>query len=179
MKVFLISGKARHGKDTTGNFLQEAYEQKGYKVCRSQISKYLKVYVKDYFGWDGAEETKPRKLLQELGTDVIREKLNKERFFIDRTFEDIEILSYFFDIMIITDIRLPIEITAINEKIKDVVSINIERVNFESPLTGSEQKHKIENGMDDFKDYDYQLINDTLDKLKNSAYQIAEREVIK
>ena len=49
MKVFLISGKARHGKDTTGNFLQEAYEQKGYKVCRSQISKYLKVYVKDYF----------------------------------------------------------------------------------------------------------------------------------
>jgi hypothetical protein len=42
MKVFLISGKARHGKDTTGNFLQEAYEQKGYKVCRSQISKYLK-----------------------------------------------------------------------------------------------------------------------------------------
>ena len=179
MKVFLISGKARHGKDTTGNFLQEAYEEKGYKVCRSQISKYLKVYAKDYFGWDGTEENKPRKLLQELGTDIIREKLNKPRFFIDRTIEDIEILGNFFDVMIITDIRLPLEINAIKDNVKDVVSVNIERINFESPLTVSEQKHKIENAMEDFKDYDYQITNDTLDKLKLSAYEIVEREVIK
>ena len=179
MKVFLISGKARHGKDTTGNFLQEAYEEKGFRVCRSQISKYLKVYAKDYFGWDGTEETKPRKLLQELGTDIIREKLNKPRFFVDRTIEDIEILSNFFDVMIITDIRLPLEINAIKEKVQDVVSINVERINFESPLTPNEQKHKIENAMEDFNDYDYKLINDTLDELKINAQQIAEREVIK
>ena len=179
MKVFLISGKARHGKDTTGNFLQEAYEQKGYKVCRSQIAKYLKVYVKDYFGWDGTEESKPRKLLQELGTDIIREKLNKPKFFIDRTIEDIEILSNFFDVMIITDIRLPIEITSIKEKIEDVISINVERLDFESPLSKSEQKHKIENAMNEFKEYDYEILNDTLDKLKINVYEIAEREVIK
>ena len=179
MKVFLISGKARHGKDTTGNFLQEAYEEKGFRVCRSQISKYLKVYAKDYFGWDGTEETKPRKLLQELGTDIIREKLNKPRFFVDRTIEDIEILSNFFDVMIITDIRLPLEINAIKEKAQDVVSINVERINFESPLTPNEQKHKIENAMEDFNDYNYKLINDTLDELKINAQQIAEREVIK
>ena len=176
MKVFLISGKARHGKDTTGNFLQEAYEQKGFKVCRSQLSKYLKFYVKDYFGWDGSEETKPRKLLQELGTDIIREKLKKERFFVNRTIEDIEILDNFFDVMIITDIRLPIEINAIKERFDDVIAVNIQRINFESPLTAGEQKHKIENGMDDFKDYDYEIINDTLDGLKISALEIVEKE---
>ncbi len=176
MKVYLISGKARHGKDTIGNFIQEIYESKGLKVCRSQISKYLKVYIKDYFGWDGKEETKPRTLLQELGTDIIREKLNKPRFFIDRTIEDIEILGNFFDVMIITDIRLPLEITSIKERFDDVVTINIERINFESPLTDKQQHHKIENAMEDFKDYDYEVINDTLEELKQTALNIVESE---
>ena len=176
MKVYLISGKARHGKDTIGNFIQEIYEAKGLKVCRSQISKYLKVYIKDYFGWDGKEETKPRTLLQELGTDIIREKLNKPRFFIDRTIEDIEILGNFFDVMIITDIRLPLEITSIKERFDDVVTINIERINFESPLTDKQQHHKIENAMEDFKDYDYEVINDTLEELKQTALNIVESE---
>ena len=92
MKVYLISGPARNGKDTIGDFLEKDYKEMGYKVCRTQIAKYLKMYIKDYFGWDGSEETKPRELLQRLGTDVIREKLGKERFFVDRTIEDIDIL---------------------------------------------------------------------------------------
>lgn len=45
--------------------------------------------------WDGSEESKPRKLLQELGTDVIRNKLNKAEMFIERQLDDIEIYSYF------------------------------------------------------------------------------------
>lgn len=176
MKVYLISGKSRHGKDTTGDFIQKEYERRGKKVCRSQISKYLKIYVKDYFGWDGREESKPRTLLQQLGTDIIREKLNKPRFFIDRTIEDIEILSNFFDVMIITDIRLPLEITAIKERFNDVVSVNIKRINFESPLTDKQQKHKIENAMENFNGYDYKVTNDTLDKLNIDAINIVERE---
>ena len=125
MKVYLISGPARNGKDTIANFLEDEYVRRGYKVCRTQISKYLKMYIKDYFGWDGSEETKPRDLLQKLGTDIIREKLKKERFFVDRTIEDIDILSHFFDVMIISDIRFPLEITGIKEAYDDVVSINV------------------------------------------------------
>ena len=66
MKVYLISGPARNGKDTIGDFLEKEYKEMGYKVCRTQIAKYLKMYIKDYFGWDGSEETKPRELLQNL-----------------------------------------------------------------------------------------------------------------
>ena len=69
MKVYLISGPARNGKDTIGDFLEKDYKEMGYKVCRTQIAKYLKMYIKDYFGWDGSEETKPRELLQRLGTE--------------------------------------------------------------------------------------------------------------
>ena len=176
MKVYLISGAARNGKDTIANILEEEYKRKEYKVCRSQISKYLKQYVKDYFGWDGEEETKPRELLQTLGTDVIREKLNKPRFFVDRTIEDIDILSNFFDVMIISDIRFPIEITAIKEAFNDVVSINVKRINFETELTGKEQAHKTETALNDFDGYDYKIINDTIEQLEKDVIDIVNKE---
>lgn len=176
MKVYLISGPARNGKDTIANFLEDEYVRRGYKVCRTQISKYLKMYIKDYFGWDGSEETKPRDLLQKLGTDIIREKLKKERFFVDRTIEDIDILSHFFDVMIISDIRFPLEITGIKEAYDDVVSINVNRINFETELTGEQQKHKTETALKDFKDYDYNIINDTLEKLEKDVIDIVSKE---
>mgnify|MGYP005797410089 CR=1 FL=1 len=33
MKVFLVSGRARHGKDTMSRMIAEKYEQMGKKVC--------------------------------------------------------------------------------------------------------------------------------------------------
>ena len=134
------------------------------------------MYIKDYFGWDGSEETKPRELLQRLGTDVIREKLGKERFFVDRTIEDIDILSHFFDVMIISDIRFPIEITGIKEKFDDVVVINVKRINFETELTAKQQSHKTETALDGFNDYDYCLINDTLEGLERDVKEIVHKE---
>lgn len=176
MKVYLVCGKARHGKDTIGNFLEEIYLDKGYKICKSQISKYLKQYIKDYFGWDGSEEKKPRQLLQQLGTDIIREKLKKERFFVDRTIEDIEILSNFFDIMIITDIRFPIEVDAIRERFDNVTVIHVERINFETELTTTESKHKTETAMDNYNKYDYCIINNELDDLKQQIMNVVNVE---
>lgn len=176
MKVYLVSGGARNGKDTIGNFLEKEYARRGYKVCKSQISKYLKGYVKDYFGWDGEEKTKPRELLQQLGTDVIREKLNKPRFFVDRTIEDIDILSHFFDVMIITDIRFPIEITAIKEAFDSVKAIHVERINFETELTTSQQAHKTETALNSFSDYDYEIVNDTLEQLEIDCISIIDKE---
>src|SRR5574344_566673 len=176
MKVYLVAGAARNGKDTIGDFLQKLYEEKGYKVCRTQIAKYLKMYIKDYFGWDGKEETKPRELLQKLGTDVIREKLNKPRFFVDRTIEDIDILSHFFDVMIISDIRFPIEITGIKEKFDNVRTIYVKRINFETELTDKQKAHKSETAMNEFTDYDYKIINNTLEDLENNVRDIFNKE---
>lgn len=178
MKIFLVSGAARNGKDTIGNFIEEYCHENDIKVCRTQIAKYLKMYVKDYFGWDGSEETKPRTLLQELGTDIIREKMNKPYFFVNRTVEDLEILSNFFDLAVITDIRVPLEIETIKKNFDDVVVIKVERINYENEMTEKEQKHKIENSMNDYNDYDYILINDTLDKLNNDVIEVLKKEVV-
>ena len=96
-KIYLLSAKARHGKDTAAGFLKKFYEEDGKKVIFSRAAKYIKFYAMEMTDWDGSDETKPRELLQQLGTDVIREKLGKAEMFIERQLDDIEIYSYFYD----------------------------------------------------------------------------------
>ncbi len=179
MKIILIGGKARNGKDTLGNFMKEYYERHGHKVCIMQISKYIKHFAIDYFGWDGREETKPRQLLQELGTGVIREKMGKDYFFVTRLVEDMEVLDNFYDIAIVTDVRLPLEYKFVKEKHPDATSILIKRINFENEeLTAKQQHHVTETALDNYTDVDYIVLNDKLDELKLEGEKIA-REVIK
>ena len=171
-KIYIISGKARAGKDTTGSYIKEYYESKGKKVINLAFADYIKMYAKKISDWDGSDESKPRTLLQELGTDLIRNKID-EYFFINRMIEDIKVYSYFFDIIIITDARLVKEIVAIKNNFKDVVSINLERTNTESELTCLEQNHITETGLDGYSDYDYIIINDgTLEDLRKKVFDL-------
>lgn len=179
MKIYLISGKARHGKDTVANFLKTKLENNGNKVCFVRYAAYIKFYAKEYFGWDGEEETKPRELLQHLGTDIIRKQIDP-LFHVNRILQDIEVLSFFFDTIIIPDVRTPEEILIPKQKFDKVVSINVFRPDFESELNKKEQAHLTEVGLDNFKDYDYEIINDgNLDKLQEKVLEIAEKELIK
>lgn len=177
MKVVLICGKARQGKDTLADFIEEAYKNKGLKVCRMMYGAYIKYYAKTYFGWDGQEETKPRELLNYLGTEIIREKIDKY-FHVNRVMQDIEVLSNFFDVAIISDIREPIEVTTPKEKFSDVVSIHIKRPDFSSDeLTNDQKKHYTECALDNFNDYDCEILNDgSLDDLKEKAISFVEKE---
>ena len=171
-KIYLICGRARHGKDTIAGFLKKFYEEDGKKVIYSRAGKYIKFYAMEMTDWDGSEESKPRKLLQELGTDVIRNKLNKAEMFIERQLDDIEIYSYFYDAIIVPDIRLPREIDSVREKFDNVVVIKVERINFETSLDSNEQAHVTEIAMDNYDDVDYIVTNDTLDKLEKDIYDI-------
>ena len=171
MEVILIAGKGRHGKDTTGNIIEEYLKEKGFKVARAQISRPLKEYARYYFGWDGREETKPRDLLQQLGTEVIREKLGKEDFFVNRTIEDIEVLSYFFDFLIITDIRLIIEIEKIS-KVTKPLKLKIVRKDFDNGFSEEQKHHRTEVELDNYDNCDYIIENTTLDKLKEDTIKI-------
>ena len=175
-KIYLISGSARHGKDTIAGYLRKCYEEDGKKVIYSRAGKYIKFYASEMTDWDGSEETKPRELLQQLGTDIIRNKLNKAEMFIERQNDDIEIYSYFYDAIIVPDIRLPREIEGVKEKFSNVVTIHVNRINFENDLTDSQRKHATETAMDNFDDYDYKLINTTLEKLEEDVRAIYKKE---
>lgn len=172
MKIYMIAGKARSGKDTLGDFLIKELEKKGKKPCRIQIAQYIKYYAMKYFGWDGSEETKPRDFLNHLGTDIIRNKINPD-FHIDRLIEDFEVLSHFFDTFVVSDVRFLNEIIKTKNKFNDVVTIRIERESDE--LSDKQKNNETETALDDFNDFDFFVDNNgTLENLEEKAKKIIE-----
>ena len=171
-KIYLISGKARHGKDTFSSYLKSCYEKSGKKVIVTQLSKYIKYYAREITGWNLTEEDKPRELLQQLGTNIIRERLGKEDLFIKRMIDDIEIFSCFFDAIIISDVRLKKEIDDLRSVYPELVAINIFRPNFDNGLTEEQQRHKTEIDLDDYDKFDIRVINTTLEELEKTAEKI-------
>ena len=172
MRIILIGGKARSGKDTIGDFIIEQLESKNKKVCKIQVGQYIKYYAQKYFGWDGSEETKPRELLIHLGTDIIRNKID-ENFHINRLLEDIKVLSYYYDYFVVSDIRFPIEIEKIKENYDNVVSIKMIRESDE--LTSDQKENRTETSLDNYDNFDYVIINDkSLDDLKEKAKEILQ-----
>ena len=171
MKIYLVCGKAKSGKNTVSSIMKEYLEKNGEKVCEIQITRTIKGYIKDYFGWDGREETKPRKLLQDLGNKIRNKDIN---FHINRLFEDIEVLEDMFDVFIINDIRFPMEIEKIKDKFKNVEAIGVEMENYVSPLKEDEQKDITEHALDDYDNYDYKIINRNIEELKQDVINILE-----
>jgi len=173
-KVYIFAGKARSGKDTSASYIKSYYESKSKKVAILQYSTYLKEYAKKITNWSGSDIDKPRQLLIELGTDLIRGKIDRY-LFVNRMIEDIIVLSYFFDILIISDARLVEELEVPRKKIKNVKIINIKRPNFDNGLTKEQQKSLTESALDNYTDYDYSIINDgTLENLNEKIIKMIE-----
>lgn len=171
-KIYIMCGKAKHGKDTFSAFLKKVYEKNDKKIIVTQLSKYIKYYAREMTGWDLSEETKPRELLQQLGTGVIREYLKKEDLFINRMIEDIEVFSCFYDAIIISDVRLKKEINDLRKVFPDLICVHVNRPNFDNGLTPEQKNHKTEIDLDDFTDFDVEIENTTLELLEESANKL-------
>jgi len=167
-KIFIISGKARSGKTETAKIIENYYKEK--KCITISFAYYLKDYVKRITNWDGSEETKPRELLQQLGIELIKNKIDN-KLLINRILEDIEVFSYFYDIIIISDARLVDEIESIKNKYKNSISIRIIR-NEENNLTENEKKHITETDLDYYKNFDYVITNNYYEELVNDIYNV-------
>lgn len=171
-KIIIIAGKARAGKDTVATFIKEKMNNK--KIINLQYSFYIKEYAKKISNWDGSEENKPRELLQKIGTDIVRNKIDKH-FFIKKIIDDIKVYSYFFDVITISDARYKDEIDIIKEIYDNAISIGIVRPNFESGLSSTEKMHATEIDLDNYENYDYKIINDgSLLDLEQKVEQILE-----
>lgn len=176
MKLYVIGGKAKSGKNTFGKFLREELKNYGYRPCVMHLTEPLYSYAKNYFEWNEHSNEKPREFLQKMGVEIIKKKLGKKTFLLERLVEDIEILSEFFDVFIITDARLKDEFDYLNEKYNDIVSIKLERDGFVEGLTEIEKQHITENDLDDYNAFDYQIKNTSILELKKHAKDIIAKE---
>lgn len=171
-KIILISGKAGHGKDSLAKMLSNQLEELGYKVSIDHFARYLKDMCKIYAGWNGEKDEYGRKLLQEIGTDIIRYKLELYDFHVNRICEDIKICQKYFDYVIIPDCRFPNEIELPKILFENqVISIRVNRTNYETNLTVEQQNHLSETALDDHK-FDYTIEAKDLGELEIKSKNI-------
>ncbi|MBQ4634263.1 MAG: hypothetical protein IJO33_02180 [Bacilli bacterium] len=175
MKIFLIAGKAGSGKAEVAKMIKEFYIYKKENSIITGYSKYLKMYAKEMIDWDGNENNKPRKFLQDLGS-YIRHTLNMPYFFIDRMMDDIRVYEKDANICIIEDIRLPEEIEEIKKYFDDVTSILVINQFGKSSLSIEEQIHPTETALESYNGFDYTLVNSDLPALKEEIFKILEEK---
>lgn len=173
-QIYIFAGKARAGKDTCATYIKEFCEKNNKKYLCLQYSGYLKEYAKKITDWDGNDETKPRQLLIDLGTNIIRGQMDRFML-VRRMIEDLQVMSYFFDYLVVSDARLPEELDMPRAEIDNIKVINIIRPNFENNLTAEQKKSLTEVGLDNYSNYDYTIINDgDLEQLKMKVMEILE-----
>ena len=155
VKIFILSGKAGSGKDETADIIVNYFKDK--KVKKLSYAYYLKQYVKDICNWDGNDDNKPRDVLQMIGIDLIKNKIDN-KLLIRRVLEDIDIYSYFYDVIVITDARLVDEVEDIKKVYFDLISIRINR-SVDNNLTKKQKEHITEVGLDNYKYFDFVIDN--------------------
>lgn len=154
-KIFVISGHAHTGKNYIGNLIKKYYLNKNKTVVVTSFAKYLKLYAKEIIGWDETEP-KPRAFLQNIGVEIIKNKIDNE-FLIKRMLEDIKVYEYYTSIVVICDARFKEEIDAIKNNYKKVITIKVNKETFD--LNKKEKEHITETALDSYNNYDYVIDN--------------------
>lgn len=166
--LYLISGKAEHGKTTTAEILKSELEALGHRVVITRYAYYLKDLAAKYCGWNGIKDEEGRRLLQTLGTEIIRQKLNKPNFHVGRVCEDIEICQDYVDDVIIDDTRFENEVyypkAMFGDKVKTIriIRISSDGTVYDSSLTPEQKKHPSEISLDNFN-FDFKIESPSLE----------------
>jgi hypothetical protein len=146
IKIFAVSGKAQHGKDTFANVLYEELTNKGHRVLLTHYADLLKFICKSLFNWDGQKDEKGRHILQYVGTDVVRNE--RPDYWVEFVIDMIELFGENWDYVIIPDTRFPNEIDKLKEHFNNVTHLRVVRPNFTSTLTEEQLKHPSETALD-------------------------------
>lgn len=166
MKVMAISGRAQHGKDTTANMLKKLMEQKGKTVLIFHYADLLKHICRSYFDWDGKKDDAGRRILQYVGTDVIRAK--QPDYWVDFATGFLRLFPDEWDYVLIPDCRFPNEVDCLGQAGFDMMHVRIVRPGFKSPLSPEQQMHPSETALDHTVP-DHWVYNDgTLGDLENT-----------
>ena len=163
-QIFLISGKAQHGKDSTANILKKKLSG---KTLILHNADFLKMIAEKYLGWDGSKNSQSRDLLQWLGTDRTRLELNKPLFWVEKVCDAIEIVLDKYDFFCVPDVRFENEVYLPKARFPGfITTIKIIRNNFDNGLSQKQKNHLSETSLDNFN-FDYVIESESgLDKLE-------------
>ena len=165
-KIILFSGKAEAGKNFCSAYIKKQLMKKGFTVAEDMFAKYIKGLMVNYYKWDGVtKDAFYRDKLQQLGTEIIKEKLNFKSFHALRLAQDIQIVGEDFDYILITDTRFHDEVYTMRAMFpRQVIDIRINWVGDKTQgLKEGLEQHKSETDLDDFRFSEYVYNNGTSD----------------
>ena len=164
--IFTFSGKARHGKNSSAEFLKSYLETLNKRVLIINNADFLKYLAIQYLNWDGVKDERGRSLLQHLGTEKVRKRFPD--LWINTSIQIAEIFEDDFDYVLVGDCRFPNEISRWVSEGYKVISTYIKRMNFDNGLTDAQKEHPSETSLDNFN-FDVRIEADTLDELNNEV----------
>lgn len=167
----LCSGRARHGKDTSAEIIKDNLEARGYKVLITHYADLLKFICKNFFGWNGEKDEAGRTLLQQIGTNCIREQ--DPDYWVDFVANLIRMFPDRYDFVIIPDTRFPNEIDRIADAGFPTTHVRIIRTDFESQLTEEQKNHPSETALDNTAP-DFVIKNTTMSALRDQLRQFCD-----
>lgn len=175
MKLVLLSGKAGCGKTTIGEMISANLNARRYKCVNANFADLVKYICRNFCGWNGEKDDKGRRLLQFVGTDVVR--ADNPNYWVKFIADMIKYFGDTFDYMIISDCRFPNEIEYFKERdinnLDDVIAVRIEREKQTfCNISAENSKHSSENALDDYQGFDLKVLNQ-----ENEAF-IAANKII-
>lgn len=172
MKIFVVAGKSGSGKGEVAKIIKEYYIYKLQNTVITEYSKYLKLFAVEMTEWDGISSNKPRDFLQQFGSKI---RFYDSRYFTRRMIEDINIYALNgIENVVISDARMPEEIIELKENYDEVYSIYVVNQFGSSKLTIEQQSHITETALEDFDEFDYTVVNESIDTLKEKIFKFLE-----
>lgn len=172
-RIYLLHAHAQSGKDTCAAMMKEEYEKRGKRVIIIAFADYVRMCLDKYYGVKEYKTSEGRTLIQHFATDLVRKN---DPTFWGRTVGDLlRAIEDDFDYAIIPDWRFENEYTSLASRFAPhiIVQVGIYRPNNEATdnMTEAQRKHQSETEMNDYKNFDYNIINE-FNKLDETRKQI-------
>ena len=179
-RIYMLHARAQSGKDTCAAIMKEEYEKRGERVIVIAFADYVRWALDKYYGVKDYKTPEGRTLIQHFATDLVRKN---DPTFWGRTVGDLlRAIEHDFTYAIIPDWRFENELTSMLSRFtnQQIVKVLIERPNNEltDNMTEVQRNHSSETELDNFKNFDYNIINEygNLEHTRQQLIDMMNRE---
>lgn len=175
MQIINISGKAEHGKDTLALMLKDKLSKSGKQSLILHYGDYLKFLCKVLYNWDGQKNEEGRMLLQQFGTNKVRDIIPD--YWVISVANQLDLLEYLDeepDFVLIPDCRFPNEIEWWAKNGFQQKSVRVIRNNHISKLTAEQLQHPSEIALDEYQHFDFVVQAQDMEGLEVVAERLTQ-----
>lgn len=168
-KIYLIHARAQSGKDTAATCIKNYYEQLDKRVMVIGFADYVKFVLDRYYKTPSERTPKYRTRIQQFATEQVRHWIPS--FWAQTVAQLIYATREDFDIVVIPDWRFENELQALLFYMVDEfqsgetqlikVLITRENNNITDNMSEEQRNHQSECELDNYQNFDYNIINTT------------------